>query len=130
MLIEAKVKEIERLDITDLEKEGYVEKGVVVFKVTFEIDNAEFICELDVKLDKDPELMLKEFLETFLREAYAIYEKKKYFVANKKPPEDLEIGIVNQQDVKEKMLFVFEEIRDYTESKKLGHLRTKKVGFS
>ncbi len=130
MIVEAKIKEIERLDITDLEKENYVEKGIVVFKVVFEIDNTEFICELDIKLDRDPEYMLKEFLETFLREAYAIYEEKKYFVANKKPPADLEISIANQQDVKEKMLFVFEEIRDYIESKKLEHLRTKKVSFS
>lgn len=99
--VELRFEKIER-ENSEL-KEGYVH-----FTVYIDANGKKFTIEKRVRLDK-PERMLNKLITKIKELAEEKYKGERYYVANKQPP-TIELILVNEEEVNDKMLPAFDEI--------------------
>jgi hypothetical protein len=102
--VELKFEKIER----NKKKDAELREGYVHFTVHIDTNGKKFAIEKRVRLDK-PERMLGKLITKIKEIAEEKYKGERYYVANKEPPA-IESVLVNEEEIKDKMLPVFDEI--------------------
>jgi hypothetical protein len=101
--------------------------GYVYFNVMLEGNGKKILLDKKIRLDK-PERMLNKFVTKIKGLAEEQYKEQKYHVADKKP-RAIETVLVNEDDVNDKMMVVFEEVGQYVKTSNVAVLGTSVVEF-
>ncbi len=124
--LELRFEKVERKtkngDIVQDLKEGYVH-----FDVTMDANGKKITLGKRVRLDK-PERMLNKFITKLKALAEEQYKEKTYYVADKTPP-PIDVRCVNEEDVNDKMIAVFEEVDKFNKTGNVAVLATGKAEF-
>lgn len=122
-IVSVKVKSVERLkkDIAEDLKQGYV-----FFLISMEANGRPLEVKKKMRLDK-PEKMLNKFMTKVLGLAEENYKEVKYYVADKTPPDQLDVTLANKAAVEDKVLLMLEEVEQFMKSGKFEVLATDKV---
>jgi len=125
MKVLIKINSIERLQesIDDDIKEGYVH-----FLIGCDVEGKSFPLKKRLRLDKS-EKMLMKFLSKLPVLLEEQYKEIRYYVADKRPPEDLSIEVVNILVVEEKMYLMLEEVESFVRTGRHDVLVTEKISF-
>ncbi|MFH1669785.1 MAG: hypothetical protein ABIA62_07705 [Candidatus Woesearchaeota archaeon] len=117
--------------VTRVTKDGDIVKdlkeGYLHFEAKLDANGKKLTISKRVRLDK-PERMLNKFVTKVKALAEEKYKEQKYYVANKKPPA-IDVHLVNEEDVNDKLLLVFEEVGQYMRSKNIAVMATASVKF-
>ncbi len=128
--------DIEKLDltfekVTRVTKDGDIvqdlKEGYVYFEAGLDANGKKITIPKRVRLDK-PERMLNKFVTKVKALAEEKYKEQKYYVASKTPP-GIDVHLVNEEDVNDKMLLVFREVEQYMKSKNVAVMATGSVEF-
>ena len=124
--VELKFEKVERKsknnDVARDLKEGYIH-----FEVNLDANGKKLAIEKRIRLDK-PERMLNKFVTKLKALGEEKYKEQKYYVADKKPPA-IEIVLLNEEDVNDKMGLVFEEVNQFRKTGNAAVLATSSVEF-
>ena len=124
--VELRFEKVERKskngDVVQDLKEGYI-----YFDVGLDAAGKKLTISKRIRLDK-PEKMLNKFVTKLKALAEEQYKEQKYYVADKKPPA-IEIVLLNEEDVNDKMLPVFEEVAQFNKTGNVAVLATGAVEF-
>lgn len=104
-----------------------VKEGYIYFDTSIDANGKKLMIEKRVRLDK-PERMLNKFVTKLKALAEEAYKEQKYYVANKNPPA-IDVHCVNEEDVNEKMLPVFEEVAQFNKTGTAAVMATEVVEF-
>ena len=104
-----------------------VKDGYVYFDVSLDANGKKFVIEKRIRLDK-PDRMLNKFVTKLKALAEERYKEEKYYVADKKPPA-IEVVLLNEEDVNEKMSVVFDEVAQYSKTGNASVMATQVVEF-
>ena len=104
-----------------------VKDGYVYFDVSLDANGKKFVIEKRIRLDK-PDRMLNKFVTKLKALAEEKYKEEKYYVADKKPPA-IEVVLLNEEDVNEKMSVVFDEVAQYSKTGNASVMATQVVEF-
>ena len=125
--VELKFEKVERKsedgDIVQDLKKGYVH-----FDVHIDANGKKLKIEKRIRLDK-PEKMLNKLVTKLKALAEERYKEQKYYVADKKPPA-IETVLLNEEEVNDKLLPVFEEIGQYMKTGNVAVLATTLIEFN
>ena len=124
--VELKFEKVERKHKTeDLLQD--LKQGYVYFDATIDANGKKLVIEKRVRMDK-PDRMLNKFVTKLKALAEEKYKEEKYYVADKKPPA-IEIALLNEEDVNDKMGLVFNEINQFNKTGNAAVLATSLVEF-
>lgn len=122
--LELKFEKIKRTsrnnDVVQDIKEGYV-----YFDTTIDANGKKVLISKRVRLDK-PERMLNKFVTKLKALAEEQYKEKKYYVANKSPP-PIDVHLVNEEDVNDQMLVMFQEVNQFNKTGNPAVLATELI---
>jgi hypothetical protein len=104
-----------------------LKKGYVYFDVQVDANGKKLAIEKRIRLNK-PDRMLNKFVTKLKALAEERYKEEKYYVADKRPPA-IEIVLLNEEEVNEKMLPVFEEVAQFNKTGNPAVLATGVVEF-
>ncbi|MBW2971544.1 hypothetical protein KY359_00780 [Candidatus Woesearchaeota archaeon] len=104
-----------------------IKNGYVHFDVSIDANGKKLKIEKKIRLDK-PERMLNKFVTKLKALAEEEYKEKKYYVANKSPPA-IDVHLVNEEEVNDKMLPMFEEVNQFNKTGNAAVLATNSVEF-
>jgi len=102
-----------------------LKEGYIYFDIRIDANGKPLVIEKRVRLDK-PERMLEKFTTKIVPMAEERYKELKYFVADNPAPE-LATKLENEDELKEKMLVVFEEVNQYMKTGNLSSMPTSMI---
>ncbi len=104
-----------------------VKEGYLYFDTSIDANGKKLVIEKRVRLDK-PERMLNKFVTKLKALSEEEYKEQKYYVARKNPPA-IDVHCVNEEDVNDKLLHLFEEIAQFNKTGNAAVLATETVEF-
>ena len=104
-----------------------VKEGYIYFDTNLDANGKKLLIEKRVRLDK-PERMLNKFVTKLKALSEEEYKEQKYYVARKNPP-TIDVHCVNEEDVNDKLLPVFEEVAQFNKTGNAAVLATESVEF-
>jgi len=116
------VKKSNNGDVVQDLKEGYV-----YFDVEMDANGKKIIIAKRIRLDK-PDRMLNKFVTKLKALAEEQYKEQKYYVADKRPPA-IDVHLVNEEEVNDDMLVMFDEVAQFNKTGNAAVLATNAVQF-
>ena len=109
-------------DVVQDIKEGYIH-----FDVMLQVNDKKVLFEKRIRLDK-PDRMLNKFIEKIIPLAEEQYKDMTYYVADKQAPETVS-ELENEEELRDRMTAVFEEVAQFVKTGNIAVLGTKSVEF-